>query len=318
MKPKPIRLFTCVWGSYLDLFEKALVKSLSWPLNKAALQGAKWEIWTKEVDFGPVVDIAKAVGIDVELYAMDDYLKDLPGIYYGDGGVMMAKIFCQAIERCISKDASMLLTPPDTLFGGETVENILTIGRMPGSVVFVAHPRVNPTILDDLENATSANRFGPSSSLSNQGLYKAFLRHAHKTWTEAEYHPSIERTNSYVGGISWQRLANGAVSVSHKLPTPYLINWTKEDLDHFSKETPGKYPPVFGEIDHTWPGALVANTGRARLVGSSQSCFIVEVTDADKNIPPLQPVNHLDPAHFWRNALHNHIFGQTSIIFGGD
>ena len=45
-----MRIFTLVWGSYIDWFEQALVKSLRWPRNLAALReyASEWNLYCRQ------------------------------------------------------------------------------------------------------------------------------------------------------------------------------------------------------------------------------------------------------------------------------
>lgn len=307
---KPLRLFTSLWGDkHIELFDTALVRSLCWPINRAALEGATWEIWTKQEDFAVVEAIAGNLPVKVELYAIDKYLADLETEYLNDSGVMMCKVFARAMRRCIDLKAQMLIAPPDTIFGGETIPNLLSIGSIPNSVVFVPHIRVHDTVIAELH--------GHKGSFSNATLVTAAMKHAHKSWTEAEI--GHERINTFIGGIFWRRLANDIYAVQHLLPTPYLVNWTEEDYNCFTRNPqPGEWPPVFGILDHLWPSMCVFPNQRARVVASSDIAFLVEITDADKNVPPLNHYKPEDPDTFWRNAMHNAINRQIIATFRGE
>lgn len=304
---KPVRLFTCFWGKkHQDLFADALLPSLCWPQNKAALQdaGAVWEIWTKKDEFKDVALLAKELGVDVILNEADQYLADLESKYLSDSGVMMNEMFKASIQRCLDTNSQMLMAPPDTIFGGDSIPNILQAGEVGNRVVFVFHMRVLPSILKDL--AAQGNRFGPASSIGNAKLLKLSLRNAHRSFTEAEV--KGDRINGYIGGIFWKRRPNGIIAAQHCLMTPYLINWTEEDLAFFARENPpGTWPPVYGEIDHLWPGVLVYPKDRAVVLGSSDDAFMCEITEAEANVPPLQHYSASDPDLFWRGAIHNKI-----------
>lgn len=311
---KPLRLWTCFWGQkFEDLFEKALVRSLMWPLNRAAVQGATWDISTKRSDFASVVDIAKSVGIKIELHEIPESLTgDEPMM-----GSVLLQIFLPAIQRCLETNSQMLIAPPDTIFGGDTIYNLLKIGQAKDSVVFVPHIRVVDTIFSEMDKALAGNQFGPCSSLSNAKLVTVAMRCAHKSWSEAEF--GGDRINTHVGGIFWRRLTPELYSVQHMLPTPYLINWTEADYKYFAAPPqPGQHAIVFGDIDHTWPAHCIHPYQRSRLVCSSDAAFMVELTDAEKNIPPLQNYDKSDPDHFWRNAMHNQINRQQIVIFRGE
>lgn len=308
---KPLRLYTAFWGEkHLKLFERALVKSLSWPINRGALEGATWDIWTKKEDFGIVVDVAKSVGIKIELNESDQFLADLQTKYLNDSGVMMLEMFKISMRRCLDTGAQMLIAPPDTIFGGDSIGNILQAGEQKDTVVFVVHMRVLPEILDIIDGQYAG------ASIGNNRLCRLSMKSAHKSWTEAEF--GHERINTFIGGIMWKKRPNGVYGVQHMLPTPYLINWTEEDYKYFSRQNPpGQWPPVFGEIDHSWPGFCVHAQARARVIGSSDDAYIVEITDsgAEGNIPPLMNYDKTEPDKFWRNATHNLINKQFLVNF---
>lgn len=302
---KRLRLFTTTWGEpHLKLFENAMVRSLTWPLNRNAIAGATWEIWTKREDFETIQDIIKPLNVLPEFYAIDDYLARLKSDYLNDSGVMMAKVFAQAIKRCMNTNSQMLMCPPDSIYGGESIPNILAIGSVPDSVVFVPHMRVHQEILADL----------PPHSMSNARLVWVSMSNAHKSWTEAE--AGQERINTKIGGIFWRRLPGDLYAVQHFLPTPYLINWQQIDYDYFTRiPPPNAWPPVFGEIDHTWPSACIYPQERARFVASSDIAFLSEITPPESNVPPLQHYEPHAADTFWRDAIHNKINRQIIATF---
>lgn len=315
---KTVRLYSAFWGQkHIDLFANALVPSLSWIQNKTALQdvSATWEIWTKAEDFPVVADIAKEVGISIVLNDLTPFLNDLDTKYLKDTGVMLNEAFKISAKKCLDTNSRMLLAPPDTIFGGDSIPNILQAGEYKDRVVFVFHMRVLPSIIDEL--ARQANRFGPMNSISNARLLKLSLNNAHRSFTEAEV--TGDRINGYIGGIFWRRRPNGIIAVQHCLMTPYLINWTEEDLAFFSRQNPpGTWPPVFGECDHLWPGVLVYPKDRAVVLGSSDDAFLCEITESESNVPPLQHYVQNEPDLFWRGAIHNKINRSFHITLRGD
>lgn len=303
---KKARGFSVYWGEkHEKLFEDCLIRSLSWPLNKAAMQAnvAVLDIYVKESGFAAAAEIAKCIGVGIMLHAIPESLHaDEPMM-----GAHMLNFYRDHLKRCFDNGQASLMLPVDTMFGGGSIESIFKVGAHKDSVVFVAHARVNPEIMHGLEAINSANRFGPESSIGNAKLVSAAWKNLHRSWAEAE--SGHDRANSFVGGVSWSRLSDDVVSVIHKLPTPYLINVTKADVDFFNQAI------VFGSIDHDYPTYCVINQGRARVVGSSDAAFIVEITDANKNVPPLDFIDRNDPTKFWKNNPHNVFFGQVSVIF---
>ncbi len=308
---RPLRLWSCFWGrKHIGLFEKALVRSLSWPHNKDAIKHATWDIWTRKDDFSAVVEAAKGVGIKVQLNEADSFIDQLTSKYLNDRGVMMLQMFLVSIKQCIDSGSQMLIAPPDTIFGGDSLANIIQAGEQAESVVFVVHIRVLPKILNYLD----ANGSEPELSTSNAKLVSLSLKNAHKSWSEAEY--GKDRINTQIGGIMWKKRPNGVYAVQHMLPTPYLINWTNQDYEFFTRQNPpGQWPPVFGEIDHMWPGTCVVPNQRQRILGSSDDAFIVEITEEQDNIPAFMTYDKENPDRFWREAPHNKLNRQVVVTF---
>ena len=111
------------------------------------------------------------------------------------------------------------------------------------------------------------------------------------------------------GGVHWQKLDEEIFSVSHRLPTPYFMDVCADDLKFFQNQV------AFGVLDHTWPAEMLIKQERMRVVGGSDACFVCEITDADKNVPPVMA--NSNPDKFWKSHLHNQINNQYRTIFRG-
>ncbi len=284
-----LQVLTALWGQrHVELFDKACLTSLRWDRNLEALRSlkAKWNIFADDEHHAQIAKMMPT-GIHFNIRStttLRDYIDQ----------VQSASIW--QMKQCLESGDKLLLAPPDTIFGDGTIENLWKIGKDKGSCVVVAHPRVLPSILG-----------GYLDSYSNYDLVgKAFL-HLHKSWSDAEIgHPA---QNSYVGGVAWQKLSRDLYSVTHRLPTVYLADFTEEDLSYF------KSAISFGHFDHMWPGDILVPRGRQRYVGSSDACFIVEVTEADKNVPPIIPNAPIEG--FWRAHTHNVHNSMIQAIFRG-
>lgn len=305
-KMKPLRLFTAVWGDkHLDWFEKCCLESLSWPKNAASIEGATWSIVTKSKDRERLIESIRNSKIrirDIDFMILGPEFDVNPHA----AGQFMNEAYVNEIAKCITYGAQSLTAPPDTVFGDGTIRNLREVGNQRDVVVFAAHMRVLPDILTDIASHINESGHQPS----NAKLVSMAIKHAHRTWTEAEV--GLEKINSYVGGISWRYLDENLYSVTHRLPTPYLINFTPEDLVYFKNQI------HYGVIDHSFPGDCLIDTERQRMIGSSDGAFMVELTDAENNIPPTAPYHEDQPDHFWRNAKHNKINRMNTIIFRGE
>lgn len=273
-----LNVMTAVWGDHhIDMWRKAALQSLSFKDNRAALyeNDAILNIFTDKRFFEFVTKM-----VDVFLPEMKVRVvckTDLRG--YIDP-VQAAAILM--MEMCLKDNSKLLMAPPDTIFGNGAIKGLLEAGKDKHSCVVVPHPRVLPSILHT-----------PLMPYSNQELVDVAWKHLHKSWTDAEVGHPVR--NSFVGGVSWWR--DGLeIKVIHRLPTVYLADFTPTDLDYFKAQI------SFGGWDHTWPGEVLIHHNRQRFVDNSDVAFIVEITDKDKNVPPIWdgPVDG-----FWQNHAHN-------------
>lgn len=303
---RSLRILTCVWGTkHVDTFLRGTVRSLSWKSNKDALDGSTWNVVTKPDHSARLKSELsdRFPNIKVQVTEVPEWITNSNGASIKTETLDHSNIILMhlvgEIKACLDSKSRTLLAPPDTVFGERTVLNMLKIGTLDGTCVAVAHPRVHPELLDD-------PYFKTGNPCSNEVLVKlSFDKYLHQSWRAAEI--GVANQNSLVGGVAWQKMeAAGGESlyaVQHRLPTVYLANWTPEDYAFFINQ------PSFGSYDHTWPGERLIRQERQRLVGSSDACFVCEITDFDKNMPPWTP-EHLKivqqvPDAFYRDGLHN-------------
>lgn len=280
-----IQALTTVWGQeYIDLFLRGTVKSLSLPSNKDVMKRITWNIFTDEESFKQIDEVISALLPETE-------------VIYRDLGVIRDRIdylhsgLIWQIKECLKTESKMLLLPPDSIFGDKSLQNLLILGKEPKSCVVSPHPRAHPEILSE-------------QYASNSSLVRAAWKHLHRSWSDAE--EGSDRQNSFIGGVSWEKLDQSTYAVKHLLPTPYLCDFTNEDLDFFIKAS------GIGVIDHVWPSLLVQQD-RLKYVGSSDACFIVEITARDRNLPPVQL--GADNSKFWKRHPHNAFNNQIACIF---
>jgi hypothetical protein len=280
-----IQALTTVWGDdYIDQFLKATVKSMAFPANRKAMEEITWNIFTEDNAFERIEEfIAPRLPNTKIKYKSLSILRDR--IDYLHSGVIWQ------IKECLKTKSRMLLLPPDSIFGDKTLPNLIKLGKEEKTCVISPHPRVLPTILNEKYE-------------SNESLVTAAFKHLHRSWTDAE--EGTDRQNSFIGGVSWERLDEKTVSVKHLLPTPYFCDFTEDDLTFFETAA------GIGVIDHVWPSMLVQQN-RLKYVGSSDACFIVELTAHDKNLPPVQ--RGADTSKFWRQHPHNLFNDQIACIF---
>ena len=280
-----IEALTTVWGDeYIKRFIKGTVKSLGFKKNLEVMKFVNWNIFTDEKSFEEIDRAIQEVSPDITVHLRDlGVIRDR--IDYLHSGVIWQ------IEQCLKNKSRMLLLPPDSIFGDGSLQGLIEIGKEPLSCVVSPHPRALPEILNEAYD-------------SNESLVKAAMKHLHRSWTDAE--EGSDRQNSFIGGVSWSRLTDKLIAVKHLLPTPYFCDFKEEDLTFF-KQAPG-----IGVIDHVWPSSLVMED-RLKYIGSSDACFIVEITESHKNLPPVQ--RGADQSKFWRQHPHNRFSAQIACLF---
>lgn len=284
------QIMSTYWGdTHQDWFKRGCFESLQWQKNRKAIleNCSRWNINTEEKNFHEVMELMESrfPGLKVKMRPVEELRR------YTD---YLQTALVTQIEDCLKDGDRFLFAPPDTIFSDGAVSGLLKLGREPLSCVAVAHPRVIPTILDDLK------------PMSAPQLVTKAWEHLHQSWYDAE--SGSPRQNSFIGGVRWEALDASTFAVTHHLPTPYLCHFTGEDLRYFQTRV------SFGSYDHEWPSDLLIKQCRQRLVGGSDGGFICEVTEKLKNIPPVKP-GPVDG--FWREHPHNLQNRQTTIIFRG-
>ncbi len=303
MSQRPLRIFTVCWGEkHTDWFERGLVRSLGWPKNREAIQGAIWMIFSMPSEIGRVKEIASRV-----LPATQIECISLPQILQGSMPTAHSFLFralMATMHECLADGSQFLMAPPDTVFSEGSIPTLIETGAPVGTCIAVAHPRVHPSFLDHVVE---------KEDMHGSAMVKIAFQpeHLHRTWVDAEV--GREMVNSYVAGVSWRKLSSHMIAVSHRLPTVYLANFTPADLNFFMHPKQGQ-PQSFGFWDHQWPSELT-NSGRQRVIGSSDAACVVEITEPTNNIPPVRHANPFDPSAFCRQEPHNLSNLNTLVIF---
>lgn len=309
----PIRIFTPTWGEkHLELFKRALGRSLQWPKNYAALQDVKWMIMSdSDADMDKAASIAKSILPECTIEGMVADDLTIPGV---DRGMVLIRGVRAAIKACLKDGRPLLIATPDFIWGNGTIKNFMKIAHEPGTCASIAHIRALPSVLRQLETSD----FPPQ----NAELVQLAWNYPHISWTGGNIDSGEKR--DYYGGVLWQKTSFNTAWVQHKMPSPFYCNFLPVDLDHFNEWDAGR-PPGFGVIDHLWPSHLVnvwnstftkIKPGRMRFIGSSEIATMVEITEASANVPPINPQDKR-PGEFAHNKLHNQFFAQMITCMQG-
>lgn len=296
------RIFTPVWGDkFINLFERALVRSFLWEKNHEALKDARWSLLIHKSEFEKVLSIAtKVIPEDrIDTIEIDSPINQLTS----DRGSIMCQGVVSVMDKCLKDGSAMFMATPDVIWGDGAIRNIRRAGLEKGTCVTFPHMRVLPSILDQID-------FMPQP-ISNFKLATLAMANPHKSWTSSEH--GVDPSGVHIGGIFWKKMGKGLVSLIHRMPSPYFINVLPEDKAFFMADGP-EHKAAFGAWDHNWSAHLVS-AGRFRMILSSDSGFMAEVTSPNENVPPTKPINPHEPDSFALNHLHNQINRQFIATF---
>lgn len=285
-----LRIFTLVHGEpYLTWMERGLVPSLMWGINRAAIRNAVIHLYTTEESGTRAVGILRRLELPIRVtYQTPEW-----------AGAFLHNALLNCIYESASEGDAFLIAPPDTIFGDQSLETLVSLHKEPKIVISAAPVRVNDSFLDD---------FDGMKPMSNAKLCSMAWNHLHATWRDANI--EMPKTNSFAGGVSWKKIGHKLYSVCHLLPTPFLCDVAPSDAEWFRRYgAPGSF-------DHLWPSKLT-DEGRQRFIGSSDGAFIVEVTPKDANIPVRYPRDPNNPTNYIGHNQHNHVNRNTVVIFRG-
>lgn len=289
-----LKIFCPVWGQkHLTLLREALCASLFWSSNERCVKDAEWLITTDSE--ASANEIRKIIyyyftGAKCKEFIYPEISR--PGV---DSGMLLIKSVQEAVDICLRDNSPMLMATPDFIYGNGTIDAFYDVAHEPGTCATIANVRVLPSFLEDM----------PDPEMSYHGHFTdRIFRHLHPSWKESP-------KNLFRGGVNVIELTHSKLyAVQHFMPSPFFVNFLPEDKQHF-REWHERKPPGFGLWDHVWPSHLLSE-GRLRYIGSSDAAVMAEVTDEDKNVPPL---NKPGEKGFFRDHFHNNIQSQFVTIF---
>lgn len=290
-----MKIFTPCWGEkHIWLFKNALMKSLSWPKNLKAIEGAEFVIICEtQTEADEIQNHVRSISPNFDFHI---YLA--PGIDKVDRGSLLIHPIRYQVKECLQRNEPLLMATPDFIFGDGTIDVFKKVACDPGSCVSIAHLRVLPGILGHI----------PASPVSNRSLITKAREFSHRAFSESP-------ENLYYSGIRIINLSETQFALQHYMPSPFFVNFTKDDERHFLEADPETgVTAAFGMWDHLWPSHLIKEN-RLRFIGDSQSALILEVTDKDQNVPPIDLEGR---PGFMRNHFHNQIQSQFISIFRGE
>ncbi|MQF67084.1 hypothetical protein FIM07_01410 [SAR202 cluster bacterium AD-802-F09_MRT_200m] len=304
-------IFHCLaWGRFLDWFFSYTVPSLLQDGNIPALARDGYEfklyIYTHPEEFEEITE-----KYDSCLTRLKDYLPiEIVSLRELKAGWLTGHYWQSAlidqIKRCISEDATMFLTPPDTVFGNWSVSNAVKIVQGKNVCLAAAHARVKQESFIASNSATDLKKM--DLKIENDELVDLAFEHGHEYLLG--FLDDVD-SNMTHGGISIRRINETTYSVVHNGPTPYLANFVKDDLKYF--ESSGS------SWDNRWP-RLLLRQNRLKVVGSSDSFFCVEITPDDgRHLTNFQSGSLNNDRYLAKGQrmLHNYVHNSFCCVWKG-
>ncbi len=284
---RPLRIWTPVWGAkHLNILVKGLSKSLLWPRNFESIKKAKWSLFIHYSEADAVMEAVTKVLPPEQIELLES--RESKEVLTAQRGVLMCQALCKEIQKCLDDNHQFLISTPDFLWADGSIENMRNIAQLKNVAVSIPHPRVTPSIIDHLD-----------TPLSNFSLCTLAKAHPHAAWTMSQH--GANPNGTFKGGIIWRSREPGITTLQHRMPSPYLVNFTPDDLAFFSTDD-GVRLAAFGAWDHQWSDQLI-DQQRWRMIMGSDIAFMCEVTDLNQNVPPMDPIDHNEPDKFWHPEL---------------
>jgi hypothetical protein len=272
------------------MLEYGCARSLAWPRNRAALEGAIWDIYSYPEERDRIVRIAASVGLEVQFH-------DIPAIHEIDSKLMAAMLDHARI--CVAEGAAMFTAQPDNMFGEGSIEAMVAIASENSTLcVAVPHPRVNDA---------GFIRHLPNGVISNAQLVTLAMQHQHESFAYANL--ALEEVSCWHGGMAWRRLGPDLYGVTCNLPTIFLARLTQEDIAFFKRAPAGAW-------DHYWP-AILMDEQRQRVIGSSDAAFVVELTEHGTHPPVLRRKPPGAPYTYRHDREHHKVNRNTVAVWRG-
>ncbi len=265
---KTIRIYTCVWGGHLNLYDVVLMRSLFQKGNIPELLalGYKVRLTVHTLDS----DIPIVNGI-IEKHARSipiEYrnLLELDLIQYPDTYLVKALALKDTIKKCIDESSTFIMAPSDTFFGDFSLSNIVRMNMGRNLCIAAVHLRVNDSeFLSRLREV--------KGEISNAQLVALTMQSAHQNLKDS----FIEKVNcARNSGLSSQRISDCSFAVTARLPTVHLANFNRNDLAFFQNNGGNSW-------DHIWPTRLMVD-GRYKVIGASDVFFMAETTEPNTHL----------------------------------
>ncbi len=278
---RKIRLLSVVYGErYLDLFQRACLRSLWQPGNLPALLSADREIEHL------VVTPSDQFTVEIPGHVEDIGRYAIKQVWYGDEAKAHQRGTLEWMKMCAADGSLAMGANPDWFFADGSVANMVNYLQDRDLAVAGLYARVNDGMFlghIDFRYDTFSDDKGVFNVSPSELVNLAMLNYPHYCLSHADV--SKEQNHSAHSGVFVQPISPGLWSMSLRVPNVILASVTKDDCweytEHMAQHKSGWW-------DWVWPTKLIEH-GRLKFLQSSDLFFMVDLTKPDVNHPIVEP-----------------------------
>ncbi len=297
---KKIYIYTAAWGEYLDWYFKYSLPSLTNKTNSELLIGAGYKV--KFILY--TTDSKKSV---VKKYMSKNNGFSAVEIVEFDSGnenevrKIAVKPLVDILKRCLKEKAMLFQAPPDIIFSNGSLYNSVITSFGKNKCFASAISRVSVDILNDIPAYLE-------KGIKGSKLVGICMKYMHDELRYAN--EDLEKNTTYKG-ISYRKISSSMYTITHNLPSVFLVFPIKDDYEYFNKVQD------FNMWDRGWLEILV-RTKRLKISGSSDLFFPVELTNDnfDRNSEISSNLKYND--ELYRPEIHNHVANMFITVWRSD
>ena len=269
---KRIHIHSQAWGDYLDWFLKFNLPSLLQKDNLPKLSSEGYEIhlyiYTSLQDKKKLFKNLKSSKslkefsnfgeIHINYFNLDEFK---------ERNDIQIRNLIHFIKDCLSNKAYFLHSPPDIIFGNNSIYNAFKC--IEGKNVCFSAPTARVALNKIINQTEIRNLEDLGSVISNSNLVNYLFESLH---SEMEFaFDNKDNNTTYNTGVSIRKIDSSSYAVIHNIPSVFLGKFNFFDLTFFHLNF------SFNDWDRKW-SSLLLRTNRLKVCGSSDMFFLVELT----------------------------------------
>jgi hypothetical protein len=258
---KKVLVYTLAYGDYLNYYFDYSLPALLHESNTGALNREGFDVEFLLYTIDNKEDIKK----QYENHPFFDENKIKIIKFDSKGEQTARKIASHAVidvlRKTLDEKAILYLGTPDFIIGNGSLFNSVIMSYGKNTCFGSAQPRVSPDILNHIKPQNA-------EGIENSKLVKLAMEFGHESF---KYADEILEKNTTHKGISYRKISSNLYTVTHNLPSPFVVFPVEEDYEFFCR------CKDYNMWDREWLQLLVKKN-RIKISGSSDLYFGVELT----------------------------------------